>query len=146
MRRFCIFILLYLLFIIQTGILPHSPDFVLIALIVIALHEDKITSTLFGFLIGLCFDLTTPTTLGINMLTLSIIAYSVNILRNLFYRSNWQPLFFTFLGLIFKNILFMLNGLTQYSLTWLLTTPLTLILSLFTEPVLVKIFYRQNKS
>ncbi|MGB9741806.1 MAG: rod shape-determining protein MreD [bacterium] len=145
MRRLSIFILLYLLFIIQSGILPLSPDFTLLTLVIISLHEGKIVSTLFGFLIGLCLDLTMPETLGINMLTLSIIGYAVSTLRNLFYQNFWQPLFFTFLGIALKNLLIIITTGFKPGLSSLVVTiPFTLILSLLAEPALTRVFYSRT--
>jgi rod shape-determining protein MreD len=145
MRRLGIFLLLYLLFIIQSGILPLSPDFSLLAIVIISLHEDKITSTAFGFLTGLFLDLTAPGNLGLNMMILSIIGYAFSTLRNLFYQSFWQPLFFTFLGLSLKNIIIVLAGLKPVLSVLLITSISTLILSLFAEPVLAKLFYKKSK-
>lgn len=144
MRQFFAFLLIYLLFIIQAGILPKGPDFVLLALVVFALHETKVIATFLGFFSGLCLDLTAPNTLGIQMLSFTITGYGVATLRKLFYRSHWQPVLFTFITLILKMTLLNLAGSGFQPLTASLVIGLTLILSPFAEPALIRLFYRKD--
>lgn len=145
MRPFFAFLFIYLLFIIQAGFLPQGPDFALLALIVFALHENPLLATILGFFAGLLFDLVSPNTFGIKMLTYSIIGYGVALLHNLFYRSPWQPVLFTFIGILFKAGLETLAGIRPQPLPLLFTIALTLILSPFAEPGLSRIFYKKKE-
>ncbi len=144
MRRLFMILLLYCSFIVQTAILLGGPDLSLLILITLALYNDKVTSTLAGFLIGLCFDLIVPYKLGVNMLSLSIIGYFVNIMRNFFYRSLWQPIFFALVGIIIKNAFLLINGMPLSLSSLLITTLLTLSFSLPVERIMNKLF-SQNK-
>ncbi|MEO0020362.1 MAG: rod shape-determining protein MreD [candidate division WOR-3 bacterium] len=145
MRPLFAFLFLYLLFIIQAGFLPQGPDLALLALIVFALHENRLLATILGFFAGLLFDLVTPNTFGIKMLTYSTIGYGVALLHNLFYRSPWQPVLFTFIGILFKTGLESLAGTRPQPLTLLLAITITLILSPFAEPGLARIFYKEKE-
>lgn len=144
MHQLSAFLLIYLLFIIQAGFLPQGPDFILLAVIVFALHENQVVATLLGFFAGLFLDLINPSTFGIKMLTYSIIGYGVTLLHNLFYRSRWQPVIFTFIALLFKTGLESIAGTRLQPLTLILIAALTLILSPFAEPALSRLFYKKG--
>ncbi len=144
MRRLFMILLLYCSFIVQTAILFGGPDLSLLILITLALYDDKVTSTFAGFLIGLCFDLIVPYKLGVNMFSLSIIGYFVNIMRNFFYRSLWQPIFFALVGIIIKNAFLLINGMPLSLSSLLITALLTLSFSLPVERIMNKLFF-QNK-
>uniref|UniRef100_A0A7C1NNM9 Rod shape-determining protein MreD n=1 Tax=candidate division WOR-3 bacterium TaxID=2052148 RepID=A0A7C1NNM9_UNCW3 len=144
MRRLFTIMILYCSFIIQTAILLGGPDLSLLILITLALYEDKVTSTLAGFLIGFCFDLIVPYKLGVNMFSLSIIGYFVNIMRSFFYRSFWQPIVFALVGILIKNSFLLINGMPLSLSSLLITALLTLSFSLPVERTMYKLFF-QNK-
>jgi rod shape-determining protein MreD len=144
MRQFFAFVLIYILFLLQTGFLPIGPDLVLLALVVFARHENKATATSLGFFAGLLFDLIAPRTLGIQILIFTMTGYGVSTLRNLLYSSHWQPVIFTFVALMLKMTALNLVNSSSPPLTLALCTGLTLILSPFAEPVLTRLFYRQE--
>ncbi|MEO0080002.1 MAG: rod shape-determining protein MreD [candidate division WOR-3 bacterium] len=136
---------LYGLFIVQAGILPVGPDFLLLALIVFALHEEKLPSTLLGLFAGLCLDLTAPSHLGVNMFVLSVIGYGVSSIRPLFYRARWHIVIMTVVGLGLKQTIRLItgNGLPQVA-PLIVSLVLTLILSPFAEYLVNPLFYPDN--
>lgn len=144
MRRLLMILLLYCSFIIQTTILFWGPDLSLLILLTLATYEDKVTSTLAGFLTGFCFDLIVPYKLGVNMFSLSIIGYFVNIMRGFFYRSLWQPILFALVGIMIKNAFFIINGMPLSPFMFLVNALLTLSFSLPVERTMNKLFF-QNK-
>ncbi|NPV13329.1 rod shape-determining protein MreD [candidate division WOR-3 bacterium] len=146
MRQFLAFVFLYLLFVLQSTLFPIGPQVVLLALIVFALYENRLTATLLGIWAGLCLDLVTPTTLGVQMLALGGVGYGVAAVRNLFYRNRWHNLLFTLIGLILQYGLYHLVDKSPITIgSLLLTTTLTLALTPVAEPALVALFYRHSK-
>lgn len=144
MRQLFAFLFIYLLFVIQTAVLPLGPNFVLLALIVFALYENRLIATLIGLWAGMCLDLTTPTTIGIQMLALGSIGYGVAVVRTLFYRNRWHNILFVFVGLLLQYSFYCLVNRNQFNINpVLLTTVLTLALSPFAELALTSIFYRR---
>lgn len=144
MRQLFAFLFIYLVFVLQTAVLPLGPNFVLLALIVFALYENRVIATLIGLWAGICLDLTTPTTIGVQMLALGGIGYGVAVVRTLFYRNRWHNILFVFVGLLLQYGLYCLVGRNQFNINpVLLTTVLTLALSPFAELVLTPIFYRR---
>ncbi len=145
MRQFFAFVLIYLLFIIQAGTLPYGPDFVLLAVVLFALHEHQTVATFLGLFAGLLFDLLNPGTFGLQILCLSIIGYGVATLRSLFYRSRWQAVVFTFVGLLLKTGFESAAAIRPQLLTLILTFGFTLILCPFAESGLIRLFYKRTE-
>jgi rod shape-determining protein MreD len=146
MRQFFAFVFIYLLFVLQSTLFPVGPQFVLLALIVFALYENRLIATLLGIWAGFCLDLTTPTTLGVQMLTLGGIGYGIAVVRNLFYRNRWHNLLFTLTGLLLQQLLYYFVDKNPLNLnTLLITAILTLTLAPLAEPAVVALFYRHSK-
>lgn len=145
MRQFSALLFIYLLFILQTSIIPVGPDLVLLTVIVFALHENRLTATLLGFWAGLGFDLTNPALFGGQMLAFGILGYSTSVIRNLFYRNRWHTPLFACIGFALKTA-FAHPGIPNRSntLPLLFTLVFTLLLSPFAEPALIRLFYRRK--
>jgi len=142
MRYFLAVVYLYLLFIVQAGILPAGPDFLLLVLIVFALHEGKLASALLGLFAGVCLDLTTPRYLGANMLVFTAIGYGVASVKGLFYRPRWYIVVLTIIALTLKNLIRLIAGLGfPQTAPLIISLALTLILSPFAEYLVNPLFY-----
>ncbi len=146
MRTFLSFLIIYLLFVIQVGILPVGPDLILLSLIVFALYETSLIATILGTFAGLCLDLTNPAGFGVHILLFSGIGYGVVKLRDLFYQGRWNVTSFTVLALGLKLALETLTGLFEFHLLpFLITNGLTLILSPFAEPLIRRLLKIKEK-
>jgi rod shape-determining protein MreD len=144
MRTFVAFLLLYLLFLIQASVTPWWPDLVLLGLIVVSLHENRITATLAGAFSGLCLDMTSPAFTGSYLVTLATTGYGVALLRSLFYRARWATLLFVAMALALKWIAVGLFGSGLPGLPALLvSSTLTLVLAPLTELGLTRLLYHR---
>jgi rod shape-determining protein MreD len=142
MRTFVAFLLLYLLFLVQASATPWWPDLVLLGLIVVSLHENRITSTLAGAFAGLCLDMTSPAFTGTYLVTLAATGYGVALLRSLFYRARWATLLFVAMALALKWIAVAAVGPGLPDLPALLvSSTLTLVLAPLTELGLTRLLY-----
>jgi rod shape-determining protein MreD len=141
-RTFIAFVLLYLLFLIQASVTPWWPDLVLLGLIVVSLHENRITSTLAGAFAGLCLDVTSPAFAGTHLFTLAATGYGVSVLRTLFYRARWATLLFMAMALALKWAAVGLLGTGLPELPALLVSSgLTLLLAPLAELSLTRLLY-----
>ena len=142
MRTFVAFVLIYLLFLVQTNITQWWPDLVLLALIVVSLHESRFTSTLVGGLVGLCLDMTNPAFTGTHLVTLAATGYGVSLLRALFYRARWATLLFVAMALVLKWVAVAAIGPGLPGLAALaVSSGLTLALAPLAELALSGLFY-----
>jgi rod shape-determining protein MreD len=142
MRTSVAFLLLYLLFLVQASVTQWWPDLVLLGLIVVSLHETRITSTLIGAFAGLCLDMTSPAFTGAHVVTLAATGYGVALLRSLFYRARWATLLFVAMALALKWVVVALFGPGIPGLPALLVSSvLTLILAPLTELGLTGLLY-----
>ena len=142
MRTFVAFLLLYLLFLVQASATRWWPDLVLLGLIVVSLHESRITATLAGAFAGLCLDMTSPAFTGTYLVTLAATGYGVALLRSLFYRARWATLLFVAMALALKWIAVAAVGPGLPGLPALLvSSTLTLVLAPLTELVLTRLLY-----
>ena len=142
MRTFLAFILLYVLFLIQASVTPWWPDLVLLGLIIVSLHENRITSALAGAFAGLCLDVTSPAFMGTHLVTLAATGYGVAVLRTLFYRARWATLLFTAMALALKWAAVGLLGTGLPGLPVLLvSSALTLLLAPLAELGLTRLLY-----
>lgn len=142
MRTFVAFLILYLLFLAQASTTQWWPDLVLLGLIVVALHESRITSALAGAFAGLCLDMTSPAFTGTYLFTLAAMGYGVSLLRALFYRARWATLLFVAMALVLKWVAVALFGPGLPSLPALIvSSALTLILAPLTDLVLAGLLY-----
>ena len=142
MRTFIAFVLLYLLFLIQASVTPWWPDLVLLGLIVVSLHENRITSTLAGAFAGLCLDVTSPAFAGTHLVTLAATGYGVSVLRTLFYRARWATLLFMAMALALKwaAVGLLGTGLPEHP-ALLVSSGLTLLLAPLAELSLTRLLY-----
>ena len=142
MRTFIAFVLLYLLFLIQASVTPWWPDLVLLGLIVVSLHENRITSTLAGAFAGLCLDVTSPAFAGTHLVTLAATGYGVSVLRTLFYRARWATLLLTIMALALKWVAagLLSTGLPELP-ALLVSSGLTLLLAPLAELSLTRLLY-----
>ena len=142
MRTFVAFVLLYALFLIQASVTPWWPDLVLIGLIIVSLHESRITSALAGAFAGLCIDVTSPSFMGTHLVTLAATGYGVSVLRTLFYRARWATLLFTAMALALKWAAVGLLGTGLPGLPVLLvSSALTLLIAPLAELGLTRLLY-----
>jgi rod shape-determining protein MreD len=142
MRTFIAFVLLYLLFLVQASADAWWPDLVLLGLIVTALHEGRLASTLAGAFAGLCLDVTSPAFLGAHTATLAATGYGTAVLRTLFYRARWATLLFTATALALKWAVVGLTGAGLPGLPALLVSSgLTLLLAPLVELTLTRVLY-----
>ena len=142
MRTFFAFIVLYLLFMIQASVNQWWPDLVLLGLIVVSLHENRLASTLAGAFAGLCLDVTSPASLGAHILTLAATGYGVAALRSVFYRARWATLLLTAMALVLKWTVVGLTGAGLPAVPALLTSSaLTLLLAPLAELGLAGLLY-----
>gem|GEM_PF-716256 len=142
MKTFIAFILLYLLFLVQASVTPWWPDLLLLGLIVVSLHENRLTSPLAGAFAGLCLDVASPAFLGAHTVTLAATGYGVAVLRTLFYRARWATLLFTSMALALKWLAVALLGAGLPGLPALLvSSALTLLLAPLVELTLTRVLY-----
>lgn len=143
MRTFFAFLLLYMLFLVQTSVTPWWPDLILLGLIVVSLHETRIASALAGAFAGLCLDVTSPAFTGTFLFTMAATGYGVALLRSLFYRARWATLLFVAMALVLKWAAVGLLGPGLPGLPALfLSSALTLALAPLAELVLTRLIYR----
>jgi len=141
-RTFVAFVLLYLLFLVQASVTPWWPDLVLLGLIIISLHENRITSTLAGIFAGLCLDVTSPAFMGTHLVTLAATGYGVAVLRTVFYRARWATFLFTAMALALKWAAVGLLGTGLPGLPVLLvSSALTLLIAPLAELGLTRLLY-----
>jgi rod shape-determining protein MreD len=141
-RQLLAALVIYLLFLIQASLPPGAPDLVLLALIVLALHEGKLASTLLGTFSGLCLDMTAPAYLGANLLFLTVIGYAVASLRSYFYRGRWSAPLLALGALAVKWIMLLaVRAVPAALVPQLVSTGLTLALSPLAGVLLVRLFY-----
>ncbi|MBN2464274.1 rod shape-determining protein MreD [candidate division WOR-3 bacterium] len=142
MRTFFAFVLLYLLFMIQASVNQWWPDLVLLGLVVVSLHENRLASTLAGAFAGLCLDVTSPALLGAHLATLAATGYGVAVLRSVFYRARWATLLLTAMALVLKWAVVGLTGAGLPAVPALLTSSaLTLLLAPLAELGLAGLLY-----
>ncbi len=142
MRTFFAFVLLYVLFLIQASVTPWWPDLILLGLIIVSLHENRIASALAGAFAGLCLDLTDPAFMGTHMVTLAATGYGVAVLRTVFYRARWATFLFTAMALALKWTAVGLLGTGFPGLAALLvSSALTLLLAPLVELGLTRLLY-----
>lgn len=142
MRTFVAFVLLYLLFLIQASVTPWWPDLVLLGLVVVSLHENRIASTLTGAFAGLCLDVANPAFAGTHLFTLAATGYGVAVLRTLFYRARWATLLFMAMALALKWTAVGLLGPGLPEMPALLVSSgLTLLLAPLAELSLTRLLY-----
>jgi rod shape-determining protein MreD len=142
MRTFLAFLLLYLLFLVQASATPWWPDLLLLGLIAVSLHENRITATLAGAFAGLCLDMTSPAFTGTYLVTLAATGYGVSLLRSLFYRARWATLLFVAMALALKWIAVAAVGPGLPGLAPLLvSSALTLVLAPLAELSLTRLLY-----
>jgi len=110
MRRIGILPLLYVLFLVQSLLAPWGPDLLLVSLVALAVHEDRVTAALLAFFGGLCLDLLSPSTMGAGILTLTVLAYAAASLRAIVYRARWYVLALVLAGFLLKFAVLALAG------------------------------------
>ncbi len=144
MRQLLAALLLYLLFLAQAALSPFSPDLLLLALFIFALHENKLAVTMLGLLCGLCLDLTAPSTAGVNILVYAGLAYGVASLHTLLYRPRWNLAILTAVGLIIKYSLHAVAGAGLPGLLPIaVSAAITIALVVPVDLLLSQLFYRR---
>ena len=142
MRTFIAFVVLYILFLIQASVNPWWPDLVLLGLIVVSLHENRLASALAGAFAGLCLDVTSPASTGAHTFTLAATGYGVAVLRTLFYRARWATLLLTSMALALKWLALGLLGAGLPGLPALIvSSALTLLLAPLIDLTLARVLY-----
>lgn len=139
-------LLIYILFLIQTAIPRPQLDLVLLAVVILTLHDPPlyalITACWTGFLLGLL----NPLSFGFHIVILTIIAYGCNNIRRFIYKDKIYFIVILLLSILFKYItsLIFLEA-TQSFITWLIATIIILIISVPLESLISNIFYHQWK-
>jgi rod shape-determining protein MreD len=142
MRTAAAALLLYGLFLVQANLTAWGPDLVLLAVVVFALHEERLPVTLLGLFAGLCLDLAAPTQAGVHMLAFGATAWLGPTLRDMLYRSNWSATLLALVGLALKWLAFFLTGSARFDLLPLaVSAGLTLVLSPLAARLLARLFY-----
>jgi|UniRef100_A0A7C6A8Y9 rod shape-determining protein MreD len=85
MRTFFRFLIIYLLFLLQTGIGRYAPDLVLLAVLIFALSAAPKTTLGLSLFAGFCLDLVNPMTFGFNLLICLITGFGIQSLQKLVY-------------------------------------------------------------
>ncbi|MEO0085867.1 MAG: hypothetical protein ABIK37_04475 [candidate division WOR-3 bacterium] len=137
-------LVVYSAFIIQASLFPVGPDLVLLCVVVFALHERRLFATALGLLAGLLLDLTTPLSLGANVLALGAIGYVAASVHPIFYRARWYVPALTATALVLKHAVRFVAGAGLPSLPLLALLGLTTVaLSPLAESLLARIFLRR---
>lgn len=145
MRQLFAFLFIYVIFVIQIALIPIGPDFIVLVLIFFVLHENRLIAALLGVFAGFCLDLVAPVTFGAHTLALGVTAYTIALIRNLFYRTRWHNILFALFALTLKTgAPLVFGGGILTGLPILISFVLTLVLSPFIDPVLVPLFYRKG--
>ena len=144
MRHLLNVLLLYLLFLIQAAAAPVAPDLVLVVLLVLALHEERVVVTALGLFAGICLDLLTPASTGINAFAYAGVAYGAAALRNVIYRGRGYLLALVAAGELLIIVGRIVAGAGSPSF-WMLIMSfgLTLLLTIPLERLLGRIYHRQ---
>lgn len=130
MKTILLTLLVYLTALVQASLLPLGPDLVLLTLVSLALHEEKLAATVLGALGGLVLDLSDPGILGMGALTFAAIAYIVSTARGYFYRARWLTVVLVLAGMTVRYGMLALAGAGPAPLSRLLTiAALTVALS-----------------
>ncbi len=93
-RHFRYFLLTLILIVLQTQVIRLlalegiTPDVLTIWIVYLALREGQLTATLWGFIIGLMFDLTTGNFIGLSALTKTVCGFTAGY----FYNENKIPM------------------------------------------------------
>ena len=144
MRTLLASLLLYVLFLIQASVTPWWPDLVLLGLVVVSMHETRITSTVAGAFAGLCLDMTSPAFTGTNLFALAVTGYGVALLRTVFYRARWATFLFVLMALTLKWAALAVVGSGLPGLMPLLVSSLlTVALAPVAELGLTRLFYHR---
>jgi rod shape-determining protein MreD len=145
-RLLILFTLLYVLSVLQAGLMPVGPDLALLALLVAALHEHRLAVTALGAFTGLVLDLTNPTGLGSSMLALAAVAYATAAFRSYFYRARWFILIPALLGVLIRLGLQLLAGVPAADpVRVAVSAILTVALSPLADRLLTRLFYHRWK-
>lgn len=104
MKHLLSFVVIYVLFLVQAALTPWSPDLLLLAVVIIALHEKRLPATLYGAWAGLLAGLTGPETLGISLFLHAGLGYGIASLHTIAYRSRWYLFLLVAAGLLLKVV------------------------------------------
>ncbi len=104
MKHLLSFVVIYVLFLVQAALTPWSPDLLLLAVVIIALREQRLPATLYGAWAGLLAGLTGPETLGINLFLHAGLGHGIASLHAVAYRSRWYLLLLVAAGLLLKVV------------------------------------------
>ncbi len=142
MRKPLLLALLYVLFIVQAMLSPWGPDLLLIVVLVLAIHEDRLTVVLLAFFSGLCLDLLSPASIGAGILVFVGLAYGATSLRTVVYRARWYVAALVLTGFLLKQLVFGLaGGGAPGFLPLLVSGLLTVVLAVPAELAAVRLFY-----
>lgn len=102
MRVFFRFIIIYILFLIQTGMTRYAPDLVLLAVLIFALSAPQKTTLSLCLFAGFCLDLINPMTFGFNLLICLITGFGIQSLQKLVYYGHRYLFVFLLIILVLK--------------------------------------------
>lgn len=147
MRFVLLAVLVYGLFVFQTGLLPVGPDLVLLAVVAAALNEPRLGAAVIGLFAGLLFDLAAPATLGANMLGLGLAGYGAAAARRYFYAARWSMLLLSAAGLTLRWGIMALGGVRLLPpLRLAAVAVMTVGLAPLAELLLTWLLYRSPRS
>jgi cell shape-determining protein MreD len=143
-KRVFIFLLGYVLFLVQAALPAWWPDMMLLYLIAVSAHESKLASALLGAFLGLCLDMTAPAFLGSGLVVAAGIGYGVSSLRAFLYRARWATLLFALSALTLKwlALAFVGPGLPPWPLL-AISSGCTLLLAPLIDATLTRLLYAE---
>jgi len=89
MRQAGLFLVVYLLFLVQAGIGAPAPDLAFVTIVVVALHELPVVAVLLAGFLGICFDSLVVEAVGLHTAAFALIAHAVASVRRYIYRVAW---------------------------------------------------------
>ncbi len=149
MRVFFLCLLLYAQFLIQMVACQYLkvwPDFMLITILVVALHDTRLVTTLVGTTAGFLLDLVIPSRLGTNMLVLGLLGYASSTARNYFYPAAWLFPLIVISALVIQRVATAIHGIPTPLRLQIISVVLTVGTSLPLRSIIKWAFYRPRQT
>ncbi|MEO0078247.1 MAG: hypothetical protein ABIK86_04515 [candidate division WOR-3 bacterium] len=136
MRLVLMLVVLYVLCLVQVAAGPYFPQLALASVIIMSWRYDsaspgwaRLDATLMGAFAGLCLDLSSPGSVGPNLLVLALSGYAAAALKLVIYRGRWAVTLLCFAALVARWLLLALGGSLSMNLTaHAVSSVLTLVL------------------
>ncbi len=105
MRTAAAFVLVYVLFLLQSAINEAAPDLAYVTVIVVALHETRLVAVLLAGFLGVCFDSLSFSQAGLHTAAFALVGYFAGAARRYIYRVAWATPLLVVLALVIRWIL-----------------------------------------